>query len=387
MLLDVTTRSKDAGTASGAPAAVNVVVGEEEFLIERAVSALVASARASLAASAPGPAGPERPGDDLAGAFGDVHDVPAAELAAGELAALTSPSLFGGGGVVVIRSAQDAGKEVADEIVRYAADPAPDVVLIVTHAGGAKGKALLASLTGGAPGKGAGGKASGTAGGPAASGTAGGPAASGTAAAVKTAVIECPKITRFADRLDFVRAEFRRARRPADEGGLRALLDAVGSDLREIAAACSQLAADVDGPIDAAAVARYYQGRAEASGFTVSDRAVEGKLGDALEQLRWALATGVPPVLITSALAQGIRLLGRVGAAPRGVASASLAAEVGAPPWKIDRIRQQLRGWAPDGVARALQVVAEADAQIKGEAASADYALERAIRRIVACRA
>ncbi|HEY4461387.1 MAG TPA: DNA polymerase III subunit delta [Streptosporangiaceae bacterium] len=349
----MTTRSKDAGTASGAPAAVNVVVGEEELLIERAVSALVASARASLAAGAPGPAGP---GNDLAGASGDVHDVLAAELAAGELASLTSPSLFGGGGVVVIRSAQDAGKEVAGEIVRYAAAPAPDVVLILTHAGGAKGKALLTSLT-------------------------------GKTAAAPAAVIECPKITRFGERLDFVRAEFRRARRPADEGGLRALLDAVGSDLREIAAACSQLAADVDGPIDAAAVGRYYQGRAEASGFSVSDRAVEGKLGDALEQLRWALATGVPPVLITSALAQGVRLLGRVGAAPRGVASAALAAEVGAPPWKIDRVRQQLRGWAPEGVARALQVVAEADAQIKGEAASADYALERAVRRIVACRA
>jgi DNA polymerase-3 subunit delta len=277
----------------------------------------------------------------------------------------------------VIRSAQDAGKDVAEEIIRYAADPASDIVLIVTHAGGAKGKALLTSLTGGAPGKGGAGKP--------AAGKAGGPAA-GKAAAAKAGVIECPKITRFSDRLDFVRAEFRRARRPADEGGLRALLDAVGSDLREIAAACSQLAADVDGPIDATAVARYYQGRAEASGFTVSDRAVEGKLGDALEQLRWALATGVPPVLITSALAQGIRLLGRVGAAPRGLASAALAADVGAPPWKIDRVRQQLRGWAPEGVSQALQVVAEADAQIKGEAASADYALERAVRRIVACR-
>jgi DNA polymerase-3 subunit delta len=375
MLLDVTTRSGNAGTAAGAPAAVNVVVGEEEFLIERTVSALVAAARASLAADGgvPGPAGL---GDDLAGASGDVHDVAAADLTAGELASLTSPSLFGGGGVVVIRSAQDAGKEVADEIVRYAADPAPDMVLIVTHAGGAKGKALLTSLTGGAPGKGAGGKAG--------AAKPGGQPAPGKA--VAAAVIECPKITRFADRLDFVRAEFRRAGHPADEGGLRALLDAVGSDLREIAAACSQLAADVDGPIDAAAVARYYQGRAEASGFTVSDRAVEGRLGAALEQLRWALATGVPPVLITSALAQGIRLLGRVGAAPRGLASAALAAEVGAPPWKIDRVRQQLRGWAPEGVSRALQLVAEADAQIKGEAASADYALERAVRRIVACR-
>ncbi len=315
-------------------APVNLVVGEEELLVERSVTALVAAARES----------PDM-GDDL-------HDVAAGGLGVGELAALTSPSLFGGGGVVVIRATQDAGKDVAEEISRYAADPAPDVVLVLTHAGGNKGKTLLAALK-----------------------------------KNKTiAVTDCPKITRFSDRLDFTRGEFRRAGKVADEGGLRALLDSVGSDLREIAAACSQLAADVEGPIGEAAVARYYQGRAEASGFSVSDRTVEGRLADALEQLRWALATGVPPVLITSALAQGIRLLGRVGAAPRGKNSAALAAEVGAPPWKIDRVRQQLRGWAPDGVGRALQIVAEADMQIKGEAASADYALERAVRNIVACR-
>ena len=82
-----------------------------------------------------------------------------------------------------------------------------------------------------------------------------------------------------------------------------------------------------------------------------------------------------------------MRLLGRVGAAGRGASAVALAAEVGAPPWKIDRVRQQLRGWHPDGVARALQAVAEADAQVKGDSVSADYALERAVRRIVAYRA
>jgi DNA polymerase III subunit delta len=339
-----------------APAPVSIIVGEEELLVERSVSALVTAGRLALAAAAGmAPDDGAGPGDP-ATAPGDIHDVAAKDLAVGELASLTSPSLFGGGGVVVIRSAQDAGKDAADEIVRYAADPAPDMFLILTHAGGAKGKALLTSLT-----------------------TARKPAGVVT-------VIECPKITRFSDRLDFVRAEFRRAGRVADEGGLRALLDAVGSDLREIAAACSQLAADVEGHIGEESVARYYHGRAEASGFTVSDRAVEGRLADALEQLRWALSTGVPPVLITSALAQGVRLLGRVGAAPRGKNSAALAAEVGAPPWKIDRVRQQLRGWAPAGIAQAIQVVAEADAQIKGEAASPAFALERAVRRIVACR-
>ena len=46
--------------------------------------------------------------------------------------------------------------------------------------------------------------------------------------------------------MDFLRAEFRQAGRKADDGGLRALLDAVGTDLRDLAAACSQLSADTD---------------------------------------------------------------------------------------------------------------------------------------------
>jgi DNA polymerase-3 subunit delta len=311
---------------------VTFVVGEEEFLVDRAVRDLIAAARDA----APGT---------------DVHDLDASGLGPGELATLTSPSLFGSGCVLVVRSAQNAGKDVAAELAACVRNPAPDVVLVLTHAGGAKGKELVAG-----------------------------------AKAAGARMIECPKVTRFSERLDFIRTEFRRAGRRADDGAARALLDAVGSDLRELAAACGQLAADTDGPIDEAVVARYYRGRAEATGFTVADRAVEGHLVQALEQLRWALATGVSPVLICSALAQGVRLLGRVGSAPRGASSVALAAEVGAPPWKIDRVRQQLRGWHPNGIARALHAVAEADAQVKGEATSAAYALERAVRRIVAAR-
>jgi DNA polymerase III subunit delta len=313
-------------------APVTIIIGEEEFLIDRAVRELVAAAQD-------------------AGLAGDVHDLDGAALGPGELDSLTSPSLFGGGCVLVIRSAQNASKEAAAELASYAANPAPGVSLILTHAGGPKGKELLASV------KDAGAR-----------------------------VIEYPKVTRFAERLDFVRAEFRRAGQRADDAAARALLDAVGSDLRELAAACDQLAADAQGHVDEAVVATYYRGRAEATGFTVADRAVEGHLAQALEQLRWALATGVSPVLICSALAQGVRLLGRVGSAPRGRSAVALAAEVGAPPWKVDRVRQQLRGWQPEGIARALHAVAEADAQVKGEATSAAYALERAVRRIVAAR-
>ncbi len=337
-------------------APVTIIVGEEEFLVDRVVRDLITAvhdpARWSIEPAITGTM-EHRAGDARdPGPVGDVHDLEGSELGPGELASLTSPSLFGGGCVLVVRAAQNASKDVAAELARYVKNPAPDVVLILTHAGGAKGKELLAGV-----------KAAGA------------------------RVIECPKLTRFAERLDFIRAEFRRAGQRADDGAARALLDAVGSDLRELAAACDQLAADTDGSINEAVVARYYRGRAEATGFAVADRAVEGHLAQALEQLRWALATGVSPVLICSALAQGVRLLGRVGSAPRGASSATLAAEVGAPPWKIDRVRQQLRGWRPNGIARALYAVAEADAQVKGEAASAAYALERAVRRIVASRA
>ena len=328
------------GTTTGG-AAVAVVVGEEELLVERAVARLVAAATGQGDGAGSGP---------LPAAAG-VHEVTGGALSPGELASLTAPSLFGGGCLVVIRDAHNAGKDVAEELARLAAEPPPDVRLVVTHAGGARGKALLASLAGNG-----------------------------------ARVIECPKITRVADRMDFVRGEFRAAGRAIDDGGVRALIDALGSDLREIASASAQLAADTTGVIGQSEVARYYRGRAEASGFSVADRAVEGRLSEALELLRWALAVGVAPVLISSGLAQGVRLLGRVAAAPKGRGSAELAAEVGAPPWKIDRVRHQLRGWEPEGIARALGAVAEADAQVKGEGTSPGYALEVAIRTIVASR-
>jgi DNA polymerase-3 subunit delta len=311
---------------------VNIVVGDEELLVERAVTDLLTVAREAVGST-------------------DAHDLLAASLTPGQLAALVSPSLFGGGCVAVIRAVQDASKDVATELAGYAAAPAGDAVVVLTHAGGAKGKGLLDTLT-----------------------------HSGAN------VVRCPKITRFADRLDFVRQEFRRAGRSASESGVRALVEAVGQDLRDLAAACSQLAGDTTGIVDESVVATYYRGRAEATGFGVADQAVEGRLGAALEQLRWALAVGVSPVLITSALAQGVRSLAKVGSAPRGRGGAALASELGMPPWKVDRVRQQLRGWTPAGVARALRAVADADAEVKGGGTNSAYALERAITNIVTAR-
>ena len=222
---------------------VTLIVGEEEFLVDRALREAVAQARDALA------------GVSGSGDGGDLHDLEASALGQGELAALTSPSLFGGGAVVVVRNAQNAGKEIAAELAKYAKSPAPDAAVVLTHAGGAKGKALVTDL-----------------------------------AKAGAQQVDCPKLTRASERTDFVRNEFRRVGRQADAEAVRALLDAIGGDLRELASAVDQLASDTDGRINAATVARYYRGRAEATGFSVADHAVEGRLNEALEQLRWALA-------------------------------------------------------------------------------------------------
>ncbi|MBQ0987701.1 DNA polymerase III subunit delta [Streptomyces sp. F63] len=304
---------------------VTLAVGQEELLLERAVREVIAAARAADADT-------------------DVRDLTPDALQPGTLAELTSPSLFAERKVVVVRNAQDLSADTVKDVKAYLGSPAEEITLVLVHAGGAKGKGLLDA-----------------------------------ARKAGAREVSCPKMTKPADRLSFVRGEFRVAGRSATAEACQALVDALGSDLRELASACSQLAADVDGPIDDAVVARYYTGRAEASGFTVADRAVEGRAAEALEALRWSLATGVAPVLITSALAQAVRAIGRLASAPRGARPGDLARDLGMPPWKVDRVRQQMRGWSADGVSTALRAVAEADGAVKGGGADPGYALEKAV--------
>ena len=67
-------------------------------------------------------------------------------------------------------------------------------------------------------------------------------------------------MTKPADRLAFVRAEFRALGRSATPEACQALVDSIGSDLRELASAVSQLVADVEGTIDEAVVGALLHG-------------------------------------------------------------------------------------------------------------------------------
>ncbi|MEV4054760.1 DNA polymerase III subunit delta [Amycolatopsis sp. NPDC049688] len=317
-----------------APAPLQLVLGEEELLIERAVRETLAAARATDATA-------------------ELTRVRVSDLTAPELAELVSPSLFSEGRVIVLESAQDISQELADAVASYLKDPADGVVLVVVHTGGGRSKA---------------GKSL--------------PAALKKAGAEVT---ECPKLTKPAEREQFVRHEVRRVGGKIDPAGVAALIDAVGSDLRELSSAATQLVADTGGAVDADAVRRYHRGRADVTGFAVAEKAVSGDRAAALESLRWAMQLGVPHVLVADALADAVRTIARVSGAGRGNPN-QLAGELGMPPWKIRKAQGQSRGWNPDGLATAMRVVARLNAEVKGAAADPGYALERAVLEVAAAK-
>ena len=133
-------------------------------------------------------------------------------------------------------------------------------------------------------------------------------------------------------------------------------------------------------------VKQYFGGRAEAKSFAVADHTLSGQTAKALEELRWALDRGTAPVLVTSAMAGSLRSLAKFMSAPRGMRNNDLVREVGVPPWKIDVLRRQSHGWDADAVGRAIRFVARADADIKGQASDAAYALEKMVLDVVRAR-
>jgi len=125
----------------------------------------------------------------------------------------------------------------------------------------------------------------------------------------------------------------------------------------------------------------YHRGRAEVTGFAIADKVVAGDMAGALEALRWAVAVGYPAVLIADALADGIRTVARVKEARPGNAY-SVASELGMPPWKVDKARNTARHWSESALLRGMAIVAALNADVKGQAVDADYALERAVLQL-----
>lgn len=311
---------------------ITLISGPEGLLADRAVAERLGRARRVL---------PEV----------EISEVEAGVLDAGRLAEITSPSLFSTARIAVVRDLAQLPADLADQLLAFAHAPDPELGLLLVHGGGVKGKAVLDRLK-----------------------------------KADVEVVDCPT-TKAWELPQFVRAEAKRLESSIEVETAQFLVDAVGHDLRAVASAVSQLVADSeDSEISAVLVRRYFGGRSEVTSFAVADAVLAGRTGQAMEQLRWALSTGVAPVLVSSALASGLRGLGKLICSAGGLREADLAREVGVPPWKLRSMRAQARGWDQASLARAIGVVAIADADIKGAADDAGFALERAILAIASAR-
>ena len=312
---------------------VILVTGKEEFLNERTVTEVRQAVRAH---------DPES----------ELSETSASELSLATLGELAAPSLFSSIRCVVVRGLENLPDESVDGLLGYAAAPAEEVALVLVHGGGPKGSGVLNKLR----------KL--------------GPVTESKSGDLKAS--EFPS---------FVVAEVRRHGSTIDKEAAAMLVQAVGQDLRSLAAAADQLTSDFAGQsLSIEKVKQYFGGRAEAKSFAVADAAFWGRREAALEELRWALDAGTAPVLVTSAFAGGARGVARYRAAPRGMRDADLAREVGVPPWKLRTIRDQSRGWSDAAIARAIRAVARADADIKGAASDASYTLERLVLTITGLR-
>jgi DNA polymerase-3 subunit delta len=283
----------------------------------------------------------------------EVTTVLAGDVIPGDIADALAPSLFSERRALVIKDLQDLDDECKDEITRYldAIDPTTTVIFI--HKGGVKGKALLDAIK-----------------------------------KAKPEIVACDALKKEAEKEQFVKELFLDSGRKATPGAVKALVGALGSDLRELQQAVSQISLDAPkGTIDEQIIDTFHQGRVETTGFDVADATLDGELPTALVTLRSALETGTDPVMVTSAIASSLRNLAKVSGTNRGAKSFELAGELGMAPWQIDKARRQLAGWSPRGIASAVEAVAKADADVKGASSDPIFALEKALATIAAARA
>lgn len=302
-------------------APVHLVLGDDDFLAERATNAII----------------------DAVGPHADVSKYRASDVTEGELLQATSPSLFAEERVVVFTHAELAGKEPTELLLHAAVDPASGMTLVICHTGGGRNKALVPKFK-------------------------------------KVAELHDATPVKNHELAKWINGEFRRHNVSTTPDVVAALQESVGSDLRELASAVEQLVADAEGEITVATVRAYYTGVAEVSGFDIADAAIRGNLNHALGSTRRALQLGISPVAIAAALATKVGDIAKLHTT-RGNPD-QIARTLGMHPYVAKKTMQVARTWSGAAVSEAVIVIAELDAAVKGQGGDPEFEIEDAVRRI-----
>ena len=260
------------------------------------------------------------------------------------IGAVQTPSLLGGRRLVVVRDAEGFKKEQVETIGAYIESPSTSSVLVLIASSRSKLEAAVKKV--------------------------------GT-----QITLDAPKGRRLAS---WVREKARDHELVLDDRAAWAMIDTVGTELRDLDVALEQLRAAMgaDTRATAAHVNRLFRRVADERIFAFTDAVGERRLQQAMTALRKLLDQGEEPLVLFGSLAGHIRRLLRIR---RHVdqGTRAVADLLGMPEWRAERMLKQARSYREEELASAMQILSVTDIEMKGEFPSPEIALEKAVVQIV----
>lgn len=271
-------------------------------------------------------------------------DFDASAEAAAIVEALTTSSLLGGKRFVLIRGAHELSKDQVEALTAYIEEPSPDTVLVLTAPARTKLDAVV--------------KKHGS-----------------------LISLDAPRGKRL---VGWLRQQAKAKGLRLDDRAAWALIDSAGTELRDLDGALEQLVTGLGrgATVSPAEVRAAFPRQADERIYAFTDAVGERKLPGAMTALRRLLDQGDEPLMIFGALTAHVRRLLR--ARPHADGGARAVGDVlGMPEWRAERMLRQVRAYREEELVAALDVLARTDIEMKGEFASPQAALERAVVRIV----
>lgn len=274
----------------------------------------------------------------------------------------SSPSLFGGVKLIIVDNLNIAEDKINSNFVSFLKnmdfEELNDYYLIMIHRGGSGGAGILK--------------------------------------AIRNSKVQEIKVDKFKKSEDYeiwIKSEFKSRKRKITDEAVTILKSAIGEDLRELAAAVSQLSTDVlSDPISEIDILQYYQGIAEVRSYEIADAILNKKTAKALNLLYASLEQDPNSAIpIVSSLSSNVRYLVRIAGAPKGMSDADIAQELAIHPFRIKFLRNYLNKWTPKKLADATIELSRVDASLKAgfagkylDAAQKRFLLEHTVRTMCA---
>jgi DNA polymerase III subunit delta len=261
-------------------------------------------------------------------------EVDASDWRRGETSDLATPSLWGERRALLVTQCQSLPEEGVRELKAYVEAPSPDALCVLTLVSRAKNPPPLAKALQSAGGL------------------------------VRHVAVKRQDLPRWV--LERARARSLQLSSP----GATALIGTVGEDPAALDQSVEQLATAFSGTeVGPQQVRAQFQGLGEQRVWDLCDRALSGRLAEALVVLRSLLDQKEDPLLILGGVAARVRDLLRVQHLPERMPSADAAKAAGLRfDWQVRRYREQARRFAPEGLTDLHARVVEADRALKGGA-------------------